>query len=175
MPSMTFAASANAVRYTGAEAVFVDSRPEDGNLDVELLLEALDILVDEGADIAAVMSVDLFMRCVEYTALLSGLQGRGIPLIEDAAEALGASHRGRAAGSFGQSGVLSFNGNKVLTTAGGGMLVSDDGDLIEHARYLASQARQPVRWYEHTEIGYNYRMSNVLGALGLGKLESWTE
>ena len=98
-------------------------------------------------------------------------RARGVPLVEDAAEALGASHAGRAAGSFGRSAALSFNGNKIMTTSGGGMLLSDDLDLLDRARYLSTQARQPVPWYEHTDVGYNYRMSNVLAALGRGQLE----
>lgn len=175
LPSMTFAASANAVLYTGADPVFVDSSPDDGNLDVDLLISAVDTLLAEGCDIACVATVDLFGRCVDYTRLVPELERRGVPLIEDAAEAVGASHAGHAAGSFGHSAALSFNGNKVMTTSGGGMLVSDDRDLIERARYLSTQARQPVPWYEHTEIGYNYRLSNILAALGVAQLSRLDE
>jgi dTDP-4-amino-4,6-dideoxygalactose transaminase len=170
LPSMTFAASANAVVYTGAEPVFVDSQESDGNVDPALLVEAVDILLAEGKTIAAVMTVDLFGRCVDYSVIVEALAERGIPLIEDAAEALGAAHGDQAAGSFGHAAALSFNGNKIMTTSGGGMLLSDDLDLIGRARYLSTQARQPVPWYEHTDIGYNYRMSNVLAALGRGQL-----
>ncbi len=170
VPSMTFAASANAVAYTGASCVFVDAQSSDGNVDPHLLLEALDTLRREGATVAAVMSVDLFGRCADYANIVDALDERGIPLIEDAAEALGASHRGKPAGSFGQAAALSFNGNKIITTSGGGMLLSDDGDLMERARYLSTQARQPVPWYEHTDIGYNYRLSNLLAALGRAQL-----
>lgn len=170
LPSMTFAATANAVLYTGAEPVFIDARPDDANVDVPLLLEAVDTLLAEGRDIAAVMTVDLFGRACDYTMLEPALAQRGIPLIEDAAEALGASHAGRAAGSFGRSAALSFNGNKIMTTSGGGMLLSDDTDLLDRARYLSTQARQPAPWYEHTEMGFNYRMSNLLAALGVGQL-----
>jgi dTDP-4-amino-4,6-dideoxygalactose transaminase len=168
--SMTFAASANAVVYTGATPVFVDSQASDGNVDPNLLLEAVDTLRAEDATVAAVMTVDLFGRCADYDNIAVELEAREIPLIEDAAEALGASHGGRQAGSFGQAAALSFNGNKIMTTSGGGMLLSDDVALLDRARYLSSQARQPVPWYEHTEIGYNYRMSNILAALGRGQL-----
>lgn len=170
LPTMTFAASANAVAYTGAEPVFVDSAA-DANIDVTLLLETVDALRREGRTVAAVMTVDLFGRCCDYTALGDALDAAEVPLIEDAAEALGAGHGGRPAGSFGRAAALSFNGNKILTTSGGGMLVSDDVELLDRARYLSTQARQPAPWYEHTEIGYNYRLSNILAALGVGQLE----
>jgi len=169
MPSMTFAASANPVVYTGAEPVFVDSRA-DGNVDPELLMEAIDTLQAEGTRVVAAMSVDLFGRCADYDEILPGLYERSIPLIEDAAEALGATYHGRPAGSFGTAAVFSFNGNKIMTTSGGGMLLSKHEDLIERARYLSTQARQPAEYYEHTEIGFNYRLSNVLAALGRAQL-----
>lgn len=168
--SMTFAASANAVAYTGAEPVFVDSQASDGNVDPTLLLEAVDTLRREGKQIAAVMTVDLFGRAADYAAIVGGLEEREIPLVEDAAEALGATYEGAAAGSFGRAAALSFNGNKIMTTSGGGMLVSNDLELLDRARYLSTQARQPVPWYEHTDIGYNYRLSNLLAALGRGQL-----
>ena len=170
LPSMTFAASANAVVYTGAEPVFVDSRAEDGNVDPTLLLEAVDTLQAEGREVVAAMTVDLFGRTCDYAAIEPGLADRGVPLLEDAAEAFGAAYQRKAAGSFGRAGVLSFNGNKIMTTSGGGMLVSDDDELIAHARKLSTQAREPVPWYEHEEVGYNYRMSNLLAALGRGQL-----
>ena len=169
VPSMTFAASANPVVYTGAEPVFIDSRA-DGNLDPGLMMEAIDTLQAEGTPVVAAMSVDLFGRCANYDEIIPGLQERGIPLIEDAAEALGASYHGDPAGSFGAAAVLSFNGNKIMTTSGGGMLLSNNTDLIERARYLSTQARQPAEYYEHTEIGYNYRLSNILAALGRAQL-----
>lgn len=177
VPTMTFVASANAVTYTGAEPVFLDASC-DGNLDVDLAIEAVDRLRSEGRHIAAVMSVDLFGRCCDYARLVPELAARGIPLIEDAAEALGARTQEGAAGSFGRAAALSFNGNKIMTTSGGGMLLSSDLDLIDRARYLATQARQPVAWYEHEEIGYNYRLSSVLAALGraqLSRLDSMIE
>jgi dTDP-4-amino-4,6-dideoxygalactose transaminase len=169
VPSMTFAASANPVVYTGAEPVFVDSRA-DGNVDPEFMMTAIDTLQAEGTRVVAAMSVDLFGRCADYDEIIPGLAERGIPLIEDAAEGLGAGYHGSPAGSFGAAAVFSFNGNKIMTTSGGGMLLSDDGDLIERARYLSTQARQPAEYYEHNEIGYNYRLSNVLAALGRAQL-----
>jgi dTDP-4-amino-4,6-dideoxygalactose transaminase len=116
------------------------------------------------------MSVDLFGRCADYDEIVPGLQERGIPLIEDAAEAVGATYRGAPAGSFGAAAVFSFNGNKIMTTSGGGMLLSNDRALIDRARYLSTQARQPADYYEHTEVGFNYRLSNVLAALGRAQL-----
>jgi len=171
VPTMTFVASANAVTYTGATPVFVDVNAEDGNVDVPLVIDALDSLLAEGADVCAVMSVDLFGRTCDYTTLVPALAARGVPLVEDAAEALGADHHGQAAGSFGAVAALSFNGNKIMTTSGGGMLLSNDGNLVDHARYLSTQAREATPWYEHAETGYNYRMSNVLAALGRGQLD----
>jgi len=168
--SLTFAASANAIVYTGATPVFVDSDPEDGNVDAGLLLEAVDRLRAEGVPVAAALVVDLFGRCADYSALTTELARREVPVLEDAAEALGGTHEGRSAGSFGYASALSFNGNKIITTSGGGMLLSDDLDLVSLARYLSTQARQPVGWYEHTDIGYNYRLSNVLAALGRAQL-----
>jgi dTDP-4-amino-4,6-dideoxygalactose transaminase len=169
VPSMTFAASANPVIYTGAEPVFVDSGA-DCNVDPQLMMTAIDTLQAEGTRVVAAMSVDLFGRCADYDKIVPGLQERGIPLIEDAAEAVGATYHGRPAGSFGEAAVFSFNGNKIMTTSGGGMLLSNHADLIERARYLSTQARQPADYYEHTEIGFNYRLSNLLAALGRAQL-----
>lgn len=170
LPTMTFAATANAVVYTGAEPIFVDSQATDGNVDPELLLHAVDSLQARGADIAAVIVVDLFGRCADYPRILPELEVRGIPVLEDAAESMGAGIGGRRAGSFGRAAALSFNGNKIMTTSGGGMLLSDDLAFLDRCRYLSTQARQPVAHYEHTEIGYNYRLSNILAALGRGQL-----
>lgn len=171
LSSMTFAATANAVVYTGAEPVFVDAQASDGNVDAALMVEAVRTLRDEGEDVVAAIPVDLFGRAVDYDILAPGLDDLGVPLLEDAAEALGASLDGAAAGSFGRAAALSFNGNKIMTTSGGGMLLSDDAELVAHARKLSTQSREPVPWYEHTEVGYNYRLSNVLAALGRGQLE----
>lgn len=170
VPTLTFAASANAVIYTGAAPVFVDCDPATGNVDPDLLVDLLNRLRREGAPIRAVMTVDLFGQCADYARVTPLCERHGVPLVEDAAEALGADFRGRAAGSFGAAAALSFNGNKVITTSGGGMLLTSDARLAGRARYLASQARQPVPHYEHTDVGYNYRLSNVLAALGRAQL-----
>lgn len=170
-PTMTFAATANAIVYTGAEPFFVDANEDDANVDVELLIRSVDELQAAGETVAAVVPVDLYGRCCDYAVLEPALASRGVALIEDAAEALGATFAGRPAGSFGRAAALSFNGNKIMTTSGGGMLLSNDTELIEHARKLSTQAREPYPWYEHTEIGFNFRLSNILAALGLAQLD----
>ncbi len=168
--TMTFAASANAVVYTGATPYFVDVLEEDGNLDPALLDEALRGLRRDGLRVGAVMAVDLLGKSCDLTAISRVCAEHDVPLIEDAAEALGASHAGRPAGAWGRAAALSFNGNKIMTTSGGGMLVTDDEALAAHARFLSTQAREPVPHYEHEEVGYNDRMSNVLAALGRAQL-----
>ena len=175
VPTLTFAATANAVAYTGAEPVFVDCEAESGNIDPVLLRHALAELRAEGTHVAAVVPVDLMGRCADYTRLLPVCRQFGVPVVSDAAESLGARHAGRPAGSFGDIAALSFNGNKVITTSGGGALLTDDEAAAERVRYLSTQARQPVVHYEHTEIGYNYRLSNVLAALGIAQLERLDE
>jgi dTDP-4-amino-4,6-dideoxygalactose transaminase len=168
--TMTFAATANAIVYTGAVPYFIDSDPTTGNMSPELLAVALDRLRVEGTRVGAVLPVDLLGKAVDYTSIEAIAANFDVPVLADAAESLGAIHRGRAAGSFGRASVVSFNGNKVMTTSGGGMLLTDDGDLAARVRYLATQARQPVVHYEHTDIGYNYRLSNLLAALGRAQL-----
>lgn len=168
--SMTFAATTNAIVYTGATPVFVDSDFKTGNIDVPLLAEALATLATEGTPARAIVPVDLLGKAVDYTAIEALAHEHGIPVLADAAESLGATHAGRAAGSFGAASIVSFNGNKIMTTSGGGMLLTDDAELAQRTRYLATQARQPVAHYEHTEIGYNYRLSNLLAALGRAQL-----
>ncbi|MET8350257.1 MULTISPECIES: aminotransferase class I/II-fold pyridoxal phosphate-dependent enzyme [unclassified Micromonospora] len=175
VPTLTFVATANAVVYTGAEPVFVDCEPATGNLDPALLDELLRNLRARGRRIAAVMPVDMFGACADYSRILPLCAEAEVPVVEDAAEAFGATRHGRAAGSFGRAGVLSFNGNKIITTSGGGMLLSDDADLIARSRYLSTQARQPASHYEHIEVGYNYRLSNVLAALGRAQLRRLDE
>jgi dTDP-4-amino-4,6-dideoxygalactose transaminase len=175
VPTLTFVATANAVVYTGAEPVFVDCDPVTGNVDAELLADLLVRLRGEGRRVGAVVTVDLFGRCADYASILPLCADHGVPVVEDAAEAFGATYRGAAAGSFGRAAVLSFNGNKIMTTSGGGMLLTGDARLASHARYLASQARQPVAHYEHTDVGYNYRLSNVLAALGRAQLRRLDE
>ncbi|WP_407361032.1 DegT/DnrJ/EryC1/StrS family aminotransferase [Microbacterium sp. LBN7] len=168
--SMTFAATANAIVYTGAEPYFIDADALTGNMDAALLREALVELREAGERVSAIVPVDLLGKAVDYTAILAIADEFGVPVLSDAAESLGATHQGRAAGSFGRASIVSFNGNKIMTTSGGGMLLTDDADFAQHVRYLATQARQPVVHYEHTDIGYNYRMSNLLAALGRAQL-----
>jgi dTDP-4-amino-4,6-dideoxygalactose transaminase len=175
VPTMTFAATANAVVYTEATPVFVDCDPRFGNLDPVLLEEALRSIRRQGQRVAAVIAVDLLGHCADYSQIEIVCENAGVPLLSDAAESLGAGHSGRPAGSFGTAAVLSFNGNKVISTSGGGALLTDDERFAERVRYLSTQARQPVAHYEHTEIGYNYRLSNILAALGLAQLERLDE
>lgn len=168
--TMTFAATANAITYTGARPVFVDSDPATGNIDVGLLAEALAELAGEATPAKAIVPVDLLGKAVDYTAIEELAAQYGIPVLADAAESLGATHRRRAAGSFGAASIVSFNGNKIMTTSGGGMVLTDDAAIADRVRYLSTQARQPVVHYEHTEVGYNYRLSNLLAALGRAQL-----
>lgn len=169
--SLTFSASVNPVAYLGARPAFVDSEPRSWNMDPALLEEALDERARAGRLPRAVVVVHLYGQSADLHPIAAACARHGVPLVEDAAEALGATYHGRAPGTFGQSGIFSFNGNKVITTSGGGMLVSDDAELVAHARKLATQARDPAPHYEHSEIGYNYRLSNVLAAIGRGQLE----
>jgi dTDP-4-amino-4,6-dideoxygalactose transaminase len=171
VPTMTFAATANAVVYTGAEPVFVDCYEATGTIDLHLLEGALADLNARGRQVVAAVPVDLLGRCADYSVLEPMCARHEVPVLADAAESLGSSHAGRPAGSFGRMAVLSFNGNKIMTTSGGGMLLTDDVTAADHVRYLSTQARQPAVHYEHTEIGYNYRLSNLLAALGLAQLE----
>ncbi|MCB1258738.1 MAG: DegT/DnrJ/EryC1/StrS family aminotransferase, partial [Microthrixaceae bacterium] len=165
---------ANAVRYTGADLRFVDSERATWNLDPELLESALEEAESANRLPKAVVSVDLYGQCAQLDRLSSVCERFGVALIEDAAEALGATWQDRNAGNWGCLAALSFNGNKIMTTGGGGMLLGDP-ERIDRARYLAQQARQPVLHYEHTEIGYNYRLSNLLAAVGRGQLEQMPE
>lgn len=168
--TMTFAATTNAIVYTGAEPFFVDAELSTGNMDPQLLREALTSLRNAGERVAAIVPVDLLGKAVDYTSILAIADEFGVPVLADAAESLGATHQGKAAGSFGHASIVSFNGNKIMTTSGGGMLLTDDTETANNVRYLATQARQPVAHYEHTDIGYNYRMSNLLAALGRAQL-----
>ena len=173
--TMTFAATANAITYTGATPYFVDAEPDTGNMDPELLGQVLQELSDQGTPAKAVVPVDLLGKAVNYTAIEAVCNQYDVPVLADAAESLGATHHGRPAGSFGRAAVLSFNGNKIMTTSGGGMLLTNEESLAAQARYLSTQARQPVVHYEHTDIGYNYRMSNLLAALGRAQLSRLDE
>jgi dTDP-4-amino-4,6-dideoxygalactose transaminase len=169
-PTLTFCASANPIVYEGARPVFLDVEPSTWNLDPDLLSQELRECAARGRLPRAVVVVDLYGQCADYDAIASICAAYDVPIIEDAAEALGASYGGRMAGTFGRLAAFSFNGNKIITTSGGGMLVSDDGALIERARFLASQARDPAPHYQHSQIGYNYRLSNLLAAVGRGQL-----
>jgi dTDP-4-amino-4,6-dideoxygalactose transaminase len=171
VPSFTFAATANAVMYLGARPVFLDSTPDSWNVDPALVAEELRARAQRGQLPRAVVAVDMYGQCADYQPLLDACDRYGVPLIEDAAEALGASYRDRPAGSFGLAGVLSFNGNKIITTGGGGMLLTDDGRVATQTRHLATQAREPVAHYEHRSVGYNYRLSNLLAAVGRGQVQ----
>ncbi|OQA45068.1 MAG: putative pyridoxal phosphate-dependent aminotransferase EpsN [Chloroflexi bacterium ADurb.Bin325] len=168
--TLTFSASANPVVYLGARPTFIDSERISWNMDPDLLAAALAARARRSRLPKAVVLVHLYGQSANI-APIQALCGRyGVRLIEDAAEALGASYGARAPGTLGWAGIFSFNGNKIITTSGGGMLVSNDGDMIRHARKLATQAREPAPHYEHAEIGYNYRLSNVLAAIGRGQL-----
>ena len=164
--SLTFAATANAVMYTGAEPVFVDSNLTTWNLDPDLLAEAL----SAGGRFAACVPVDIYGQCAEYDRIEQLCAEHEVPLIEDAAEGLGATYGGRPAGNFGVMATLSFNGNKIITTSGGGALVTDREDWAQQARWLATQARDPAPHYQHSTVGYNYRLSNLLASLGRTQL-----
>ena len=170
-PALTFIASANPVCYQRATPVFVDS-DDTWTMDPGLLEEALKAGDAAGKRAKAVISVDLYGQCADHDAIAGVCDRYGVPLVEDAAEALGSTYKGRMAGGFGRLGILSFNGNKIITTSGGGMLVSHDRELVDTARSLATQARDPVAHYQHSRIGYNYRLSNVLAAVGRAQLVS---
>ncbi|MBB3208334.1 dTDP-4-amino-4,6-dideoxygalactose transaminase [Rhodopirellula rubra] len=169
--TMTFVATANSIRYANAKPVFIDSEESTWNMDPMLLAEELDRCSQVGKLPAAVMVVDVNGQCANYAMISEICESFGVPIIEDAAESLGAKLSGKPAGSFGQLGCFSFNGNKIITTSGGGMLVTDDESWAKQARYLATQARDPAPHYEHTVMGYNYRMSNLLAAIGRGQLQ----
>jgi pyridoxal phosphate-dependent aminotransferase EpsN len=169
--SLTFAASTNPIRYQGADPVFIDSERRTWNMDAEVLREALQARAAIGRLPKCVEVVDLFGQCAEMDEILSVCGEFGVPVLEDAAEAMGATYRGRPAGTMGALGVYSFNGNKLLTTTSGGMLVSRNRAWVEKARFWSQQSRDPGIAYEHSELGYNYRMSNVLAGIGRGQME----
>lgn len=169
--ALTFAASAYPIIYQGAIPVFIDSEPESWNMSPETLEQALKESEGTGLLPKTVIVVNLYGQSADMDRIIKICSEYEIPVIEDAAESLGATYKGEKSGSLGHFGILSFNGNKIITTSGGGALVSNDTEALDRARYLATQARQPVRHYEHTEVGYNYRMSNVLAAIGRAQLE----
>lgn len=169
--TMTFAATANAITYVGATPVFIDASPATWTMDPDLLEEELTERARRGRLPAAVIAVDLYGQCCDYARIAAACDRYEVPLVEDAAEALGASCGERAAGAFGHCAAFSFNGNKIITTSGGGMLVSNSGAIVDRARHLATQARDTAPHYEHSDIGFNYRLSNLLAALGRAQLK----
>jgi dTDP-4-amino-4,6-dideoxygalactose transaminase len=168
--TFTFSASVNPIIYVGARPVFVDAERRSWNLDPALVAEVIESRARSGRPPKAVVVVHLYGQAADLAPILEVCDRHGVAVVEDAAESLGATYRGRSPGTFGRVGAFSFNGNKIITTSGGGMLVSSDGELVAHARKLATQARDPGAHYQHTEVGYNYRLSNVLAAIGRGQL-----
>ncbi len=170
--TLTFADTTNAITYVGAEPILIDCDEVSWNMDPDLLAEELRRCERVGRRPAAVVVVDLYGQCADYGRIEPICEEAGVPLVEDAAEALGATCGDRAAGAFGDMSVLSFNGNKIITTSGGGMLLSNREEYIDKALFLATQARDPAPHYQHSVVGYNYRLSNILAAIGRGQLRS---
>ena len=169
--SFTFSASANPILYQGAVPVFVDSEADTWNLDPEALAAALQDRQAKGRLPKAVIAVHLYGMPSKMTEIVAICERYGVPLLEDAAESLGSTYQGQAMGTFGVMGVLSFNGNKIITTSGGGALLSDNADWIQQARFLATQARDPAPHYQHSQVGYNYRLSNISAGIGRGQMQ----
>ena len=173
--SLTFVATANAIRYCGAKPVFLDSQRSSWNLDPTLLENELRRAAESGRLPAAVLAVDVFGQCADYATIRKLCQEFEVPLIEDAAESLGATYRGKPAGSLADIACFSFNGNKIITTSGGGMLATSNKAWADRARFLSTQARLPGAHYEHKDVGFNYRLSNLLAAVGRGQLSTLDE
>lgn len=173
--SFTFSASANPIVYQGALPVFADSEPDTWNLSPYWLRKAIEGRTREGKKPKAIIPVHLYGMPAKMDEIMAVAEEFGIPVVEDAAEALGSDYKGRACGTFGEIGILSFNGNKIITTSGGGALVSRNRALVDKARFLATQARDQAPHYQHSHIGYNYRMSNVSAGIGRGQMEVLTE
>ena len=169
--TLTFAATINPIVYQGADPVLIDCDYATWNMDPNLLESELKDAADRNELPKAVVVVDLYGQCADYDPIVEMCDRYEVPIVEDAAEALGSTYRGRHAGTLTQMGVYSFNGNKIITTSGGGMLVTDNAEWAEMGRHLATQAREPVPHYQHTKIGYNYRLSNLLAAIGRGQLQ----
>jgi dTDP-4-amino-4,6-dideoxygalactose transaminase len=169
--SFTFSATINPIIYQGALPILIDSEPETWNMDPEMLEKAIKDQLRKGKKPKAIIPVHLYGMPANMTQIMIIAERYEIPVIEDAAEALGSRFIGRSAGSFGKMGVLSFNGNKVITTSGGGALISNNRDMVERARFYATQARDKAPHYQHSQIGYNYRMSNILAGIGCGQME----
>ncbi|MCM3596580.1 aminotransferase class I/II-fold pyridoxal phosphate-dependent enzyme [Metabacillus idriensis] len=168
--TFTFVASANPILYEGATPVFIDSEPSTWNMSPQALKKAFEDAAREGKLPKAVIIVNLYGQSADMDPLLSICEEYHVPVIEDAAESLGATYKGKASGTMGKFGVYSFNGNKIITSSGGGMLVSDDEEALEKARFWATQSRERTKHYEHQEIGYNYRLSNVSAGIGRAQL-----
>ncbi|MCB9294295.1 MAG: aminotransferase class I/II-fold pyridoxal phosphate-dependent enzyme [Lewinellaceae bacterium] len=171
--SMTFSASANPILYQGARPVFIDSEPGSWNMDPNALEDALKAhnLKPKALRPKAIIPVHLYGMPARMAEIMEVAMRYGVPIVEDAAEALGSTYQGKKCGAFGQFGILSFNGNKIITTSGGGALLGEDEALIQRARFLATQARDPAPHYQHSQVGYNYRLSNVLAGIGRGQME----
>ena len=169
--TFTFSATVNPIRYLGATPVLVDSEPETWNMDPALLEQAIRERIRGGKRPKAIIPVHLYGMPAKLDEIMEIAGRHGIPVIEDAAEALGSRYRGEVAGTYGIMGVYSFNGNKLLSTSGGGALISRDEKLIKQARFLSTQARDPAPHYQHSQLGYNYRMSNIVAGIGRGQME----
>lgn len=167
----TFAGSCNPIMYEGAKPVFIDSEPDTWNMSPFALEKAFHWALKEKKVPKAVIIVDLYGQSAKYDKLIPICRKYNVPIIEDAAEALGSSYLGKRCGTFGDINILSFNGNKIITTSGGGMLISNNRKVIEKTKFWATQSRDPARHYQHSELGYNYRLSNVLAGIGRGQLE----
>jgi pyridoxal phosphate-dependent aminotransferase EpsN len=169
--SLTFVASANPILYQGAEPVFIDSEPDTWNMSPQALERAMEDALYRGKLPKAVIVVNLYGQSAKMDEILTICDHFGVPIIEDAAESLGSTYKGKPSGTFGKFGIYSFNGNKIITTSGGGMLISDDVEAMKKARFLATQSRDPAPHYQHSQIGFNYRMSNILAGVGRAQLE----
>jgi pyridoxal phosphate-dependent aminotransferase EpsN len=169
--SLTFIASANPILYQGAEPIFIDSEPDTWNMSPLALERAMEVAKKEGKLPKAVVVVNLYGQSAKMDEILAICNHYQVPVVEDAAESLGSTYKGKKSGTFGKFGIYSFNGNKIITTSGGGMLVSDDVEALQKARFLATQARDPAPHYQHSQVGYNYRMSNIVAGIGRAQLE----
>ncbi|WP_310259036.1 DegT/DnrJ/EryC1/StrS family aminotransferase [Fictibacillus barbaricus] len=169
--TFTFVASANPILYQGADPVFIDSEPDTWNMSPQALEKALKVAKLKRKLPKAVIVVNLYGQSAKMDEILNLCNEYCVPVIEDAAESLGSTYKGKASGTFGKFGIYSFNGNKIITTSGGGMLISNEKEAIKKARFLSTQARDEAVHYQHSEMGYNYRMSNILAGVGRGQLE----
>lgn len=168
--ALTFSASANPICYEKGIPILIDSDPKNWNMSPVALRKAFKRYIPK-----AVICVNLYGQSADYDEICAICDEYGVPLIEDAAESLGATYKGKQTGTFGKYGIFSFNGNKIITTSGGGMLVSDDEERLKKVLYWITQAREPALWYQHTELGFNYRMSNVLAGIGIGQMQALNE